>query len=357
VGRGYNLTSAWLDELIKWPTATASFDEGIVPALRVDIDGDHPRVFITTTPKAGSTLLKRFLSDASSDVAERRNSIKIIRGSTFDNASNLNAHMLRNLRNRYEGTTLGQQELYGEVIEASVGALFRSVDINDHRVTEIPEGLRIISIIVGVDPSLTDAQGDIVDNANLRRKTSGESSDEMGVVVVARTVDDHMWVLADETVSLAGRDAALHVWNTLLKWNATKVVYEDNLGKKWMKQVFADVYAELVKAEIMPSNTRAPMDGVDAKLGKKTRGEPVAGRCQQGRLHMVGKFEKLESQMTDFTSWDGKESPDRLDALVHACRQHMKNERNKSRIIDPRDLRRDNRTDDGLGEGFDFRRW
>lgn len=357
VGRGYNLTSAWLDELIKWPTATASFDEGIVPALRVDIEGDHPRVFITTTPKAGSALLKRFLADADSSDPQRHESIQIIRGSTFDNSSNLNSHMLRNLRNRYEGTTLGQQELYGEVIEVSSGALFRSQDLRQTRVEEIPEDRRVVSIIVGVDPSLTDEQGDIVDNAILRRKSAGDSSDEMGVVVVARTSDDHWWVLADETVSLAGRDAALHVWRTMLKWNATQVIYEENLGKKWMKQVFFDTYNELVKSNDMPSGTRPPMAGVDAKLGKKTRAEPIAGRSQQHRLHMVGTFEKLESQMTEFTSWDGKESPDRLDALVHACRQHMKNERNKARIVDPRDLRRDLRFDDGLGEGFDFRQW
>jgi phage terminase large subunit-like protein len=182
----------------------------------------------------------------------------------------------------------------------------------------------------------------------------------MGVVVVARTSDDHWWVLADETVSLAGRDAALHAWRVLLKWNATKLVYEDNLGKKWMKQVFFDAYNEMVKSGEMPADTRPPMMGVAAKLGKKTRAEPVALRSQQLRLHMVGpadRFTKLESQLTEFTSWDGKESPDRLDALVHACRQHMKDERNKSRIVDPRDKVREERFDEGLGLGYDFRNW
>jgi phage terminase large subunit-like protein len=354
VGRGYNLSSAWLDELIKWPTAVASYDEGIIPALRVDIPGDHPRTFITTTPKAGSTLLKRFLSDSQSPEPHRRNSIVIIRGATFDNASNLNSHTLRNLRNRYEGTQLGEQELYGNIIELAGGALFKMADLERARVARIPEDLRVVSIIVGVDPSLTDAEGDLVEGALSRRRQSGETHDEMGVVVVARTVDDHLWVLDDATVTLAGREAALHVWKTLLRWNATQVVYEENLGKKWMKQVFLDAFMELVRSGEMPANVQPPMTGVDAKLGKKTRAEPVALRSEQLRLHMVGKFPKLEDQLTTFATWDGKESPDRLDAMVHACRRHMLNERNRARIIDPRDLLRG---DEGLGPDWDPRRW
>ena len=67
----------------------------------------------------------------------------------------------------------------------------------------------------------------------------------------------------------------------------------------------------------------------------------------------MGTFEKLEDQMTMFNSWEGKESPDRLDALVHSCRFHIKNEARRGRIIDPRDFEDPNRfRDDGLG--FDF---
>lgn len=353
VGRGYNLTSAWLDELIKWPSAAASFDEGIVPALRVDIEGDHPRIFVTTTPKSGSALLKRFLADAASDDPGRRDAISIVRGATYDNAANLNSHMLNNLKNRYEGTTIGEQELYGEVIEVSTGALFRSLDLNMFRVDRIPEDRRIVSVIIGVDPSLTDSEGDIVDGAVARRKSAGETSDEMGVVAVARTADDHMWILEDASKTLAGREAAIHAWRIFMRHNASLIVCEDNIGKKWLAQVFKDAYRELHEAGELPWAMQVPFEGVDAKVGKKTRGEPVAMRSQQGRLHMVGRWEKLEDQMTGFTTWDGKESPDRLDALVHACRRHMKNERAKSRIIDPMDYRHD----EGLGTGFDFRRW
>jgi hypothetical protein len=81
-------------------------------------------------------------------------------------------------------------------------------------------------------------------------------------------------------------------------------------------------------------------------------------RSQQHRLHLVGKFQRLEDQLTGFTSWESnKESPDRLDAMVHACRYHMLNERKRAKIVDPYAMSHDRRHDDGLGIGYDFRMW
>lgn len=348
VGRGYTLTSIWCDEIIKWKNAYASWFEGILPALRADLIEDHPRAFATTTPKP-SKLLRSWIADAESALPERRESISIVRGSTFDNASNLSQHMLTALKNRYEGTDIGRQELYGEILDDTTGALFRVSDLNATRVTEMPEGLRIVSIVVGVDPALVDDSGALVEQ---RKARSAESHDEMGCVVVARTVDDHLWVLADETIHAAGREAAMHVWRTMIKWNAHLVICEDNQAKAWMRQVFSDTFAEFVKSGDFPAAVEMPFKTVDARLGKKTRAEPVAGRSQQKRIHMVGEFEMLEDQLTQFNQWEGKESPDRLDAFVHACRWHMKQEANKGRIIDPRDYTKDSEWGDGWDLGF-----
>lgn len=350
VGRGHNLASAWLDELIKWPVAMASYDEGIVPALRVDVEGDHPRIFVTTTPKANSALLRRFITEAGSSDPEVADTIRIIRGATFENRS-LSAYTARELKKRYEGTAIGRQELYGEVLELEDGALFSAADLEACRVTHVPEDLKITSIVVGVDPAQVDDQGNVVDSVYRRR--AGENHDEMGCVVVARTTDDRLWVLGDESIQAAGRNAALHCWETLIKYNATKVIYEANVGKAWMEQVFRDAWAEVQKLHPDLADTSPPMEGVDAKLGKKTRAEPVAMRSQQHRLHLVGKFTRLEDQLTSFTSWDShKESPDRLDAMVHACRFHMLNERKRAKVFDPYAMSHDRRHDDGLGIGY-----
>lgn len=281
-----------------------------MPSLRSDLVADHPRAFVTTTPKPIDILQEW--------VKRNDETVHVIRGSTFDNSANLSQLVIQELRKRYEGTTIGRQELYGEIIEGFEGALFSRLDIENNRVEEIPED--IVNTVVGVDPSLT-----------------GED-DEMGIVVVARARDNHMYVLADRSIMGVGRSAALEAWRIVAEWGADKLICEVNLGKRWMQQVFNDAYYELVGQGMFERNTKPPLLGIDTKIGKKTRGEPVAMRNEQGRLHHVGKFPELEDQMATFTSWGTSESPDRLDALVHACRFLIDGEKKQARITSPNDV-------------------
>lgn len=112
-GRGYNLAGVWADEIAKWRYPHATWTEGIAPALRI---GKNPRAVITTTPKPNRLLLDW--------VSRNDESVWITKGSTFDNASNLSAAALGELRARYEGTRIGRQELYAEILEPE-GTLLR----------------------------------------------------------------------------------------------------------------------------------------------------------------------------------------------------------------------------------------
>lgn len=309
VGRGYNASGAWLDEIAKWKYPKDSWDQGIMPSLRADLALDHPRAFVTTTPKPIDILQEW--------VARDDGTVHVIRGSTFDNAGNLSPLVLGELRRRYEGTAVGMQELYGEFIEAFEGALFSRLDMENFRLDDVPDEL--VATVVGVDPSLT-----------------GED-DEMGIVVCARDREKHMYVLADRSIMAVGRAAALEAWRVVAEYGADKLVLEENLGKRWMQQVFHDAYYELVKLGTFPENTKPPLVRVDSKLGKRTRGEPVAMRSEQGRLHLIGHMKELEDQMATFVSWGQRESPDRLDALVHACRFLMEGEKKETRITSPAD--------------------
>lgn len=312
--RGMNLTSALMDEIIKWREPRRTWLEGIMPALRADISPDHPRAFITTTPKP---------IDLLRELAHRDDgSVHMIRGSTFDNAANLSAHVLAEMKLRYEGTTLGRQELYGELIEGMDGALFSRRTINDNRVEEVPDNL--ISIVVGVDPGAT-----------------GED-DETGIVVCARDTANHLYVLADTTLKGAGRMAAMAVWRTLRAWGADMVVVEDNVGKRWLHQVLQDAFIELRDQQgLFEAHATPPLVGVDSKIGKKLRAEPVAMRFEQGKVHFVGFFEMLENQLVSFDPDNSRESPDRVDAMVHACRHLMKGEKRRMSIADPSQYRLD----------------
>jgi phage terminase large subunit-like protein len=318
VGRGYNAADAWLDEIAKWPYPKPSWMEGIMPGLRADLPGDHPRAFVTTTPKPIDLLMEWL---------ERNDgSVSIVRGSTFDNAANLSSHVLAELRLRYDGTSLGRQELYGEMLDALDGVLFKWKDIEGNRVSIGPEV--VAHRTVGVDPTLSsgDEEG-----------SSRWAVDEMGVVVASRDHRDHIYILADETVRLVGREAALHAWSVFDRYQCDSLVYEDNLGKAWMRQVFTDTYRELQDRGVFPAgNHKPPMAEIHANQGKQLRAEPVGLRYEQGRVHHIGKFENLESQMIQWDPVTSKESPDRLDAMVHAVRHLIEGESKKSRILSAR---------------------
>jgi phage terminase large subunit-like protein len=309
--RSKNLADVWLDEPIKWAAPEETWREGIRPALRADIPGDKPRALVTTTPKP-IMLLKNWVTDPV------KWKVAIVRGSTFDNAVNLSEDAVEELRQVYEGTALGRQELYGELLDDITGALFNWASINDARRDIGPA--KVAHRTVGVDPGLT---GD-------------EDGDEMGVVVVSRDFEDDMWVVADETTRLAGRDAALHAWRVFERYHCDTLVYESNLGKAWMQDVFTDAFRELQRAGVFPSEIMTPpLVPVFSNLGKKLRAEPVAMRYSQGRVHHIGTFDKLETQMLTFDPLSSKASPDRLDALVHAARHLIEGERRRTRILSP----------------------
>lgn len=299
VGRGFNLADVVMDEFAKWPFPRESWFEGIMPALRVHLPGDHPRALVTTTPKPIELLREWANRDDGT--------VHVVAGSTFDNRDNLSSLVLDALEREYAGTKLGQQELYGVILDDAAGKLFSQSDFNLARVRTAPE---LEDIVVGVDPCLT---GD---------------EDEMGVVVVGRDVDNDWYILADASVPLAGKAAARHCWNVFFEHRASRVVVEANLGKKWMIEAFTDAYIEVCEERGMSTAalSRAPIEPIQSMVGKVLRAEPVGLRCEQGRLHPVGIFNKLEMQCIGYDPNNRKESPDRLDALVHACRWHRSRE-------------------------------
>jgi len=286
---------------------------GLLPALRADVDGDHPRTVVATTPKPMPLIMEWVKEHRQGD-----ESIVLTRGSTFDNSDNLSLAALNQLKKRYEGTNLGQQELEGILLESLDGPLFSWVHIDNNRV-EPPIFIGSEHKTVGIDPCLT----------------GGEDGDLMGVVVVFRAADDDMYVTADESIKLSGGAAARHIWKVFAREQADDIVIEDNLAKQWLRKVMEDTYFEMIKEGYFPEFTTPPIKTVHSQHGKKLRAEPVSLRYEQGRVHHVGKFQELEEEMLTFDPLSTKASPDRLDALVHACRHLMGGEGQQVRIFSP----------------------
>lgn len=311
VGRGLNLADVWMDEIIKWGDPGQIWKYGIHPALRANLPNDKPRAFVTTTPKPIPILQSWAKRDDGF--------VSISRGSTFDNASNLSDDFLKEIKDAYEGTNVGRQELYGELIDSLEGPLFSMADIARFRVDKEPDGLG--HRVLGVDPSLIGS----------------EDGDWMGVIVAARGQDKHAYILADESIKAAGRQAARHIWNVFARYKCDVLAIEVNLGRQWLTAVLKDAYAEMVRDGVFPEFTSPPIKEIFSTHGKKLRAEPVSLRYQQGRVHHVGTFEKLEAQMVSFDPLSSKDSPDRLDALVHAVKHLMSEEGHQMRIFRPTD--------------------
>lgn len=289
VGRGYNAAGLWADELAKWRYTWNAWYEGILPSLRAPLIDDHPRAVITTTPKPIKLLIEwKHKTDGT---------VAITTGSIFDNIANLSRHVVEELKKLYEGTRAGLQELYGHLIEEVEGALWQRPMIENNRVkpSSLPE---LKQIVVSMDPGATG------------------SNDETGLIVAGRGYDGEDYVLADATKKTAGHAAARLAWETFRTWNATWLIIETNMGKKWLMQVVTDAYAEMQHEGLFEPGP-PPVKEVTSLAGKKLRAEPVASRYEQNRWHHVGTFIELEDQMCTWVPEDAA-SPDRIDALVQA---------------------------------------
>ena len=271
--RGRQFHHAWVDELASWRYPEA-FDQ-LMFGLRL---GDDPKCIITTTPKP-TKIIK--------DLIDRQDCI-VTKGSTFENADNLAESALEMLRERYEGTTLGRQELYAEVIDDVDGALWNPGLIEETRLSDDVD-IPLQRIIIGIDPAVT----------------STKSSDETGIIVCGRDFNGKYYVLEDLSgVHEADKWGRLSV-RAFYEWEADRIVAEVNNG------------GDLVERLLRTIDRTIPYKAVRATRGKLVRAEPIQALYQQGKVSHVGGFPELESQMCSYTG-ESTESPDRLDALVWA---------------------------------------
>ena len=287
--RGPQFDAAWCDELASWEYPNESWDN-LAFALRL---GHRPRSVVTTTPKPIEIV--RSLPN--------RPGVHVTRGSTYDNQDNLPPTLFTQLIDQYDGTSIGRQEIYAELIDEDEDALWKREWIEKARLSAYPP---IARIVVSVDPAMS----------------SKPTSSETGIVVVGADMHrEHAYVLADESARLTPQGWALRTVHLFDKFGATRIIAEDNAG------------GDLVRSTLKAAVPRTlPYKGIKARSGKRIRAEPVAALYEQGRVHHVGRFPKLEDQMCTWTPDLGSShSPDRADALVHAITELML-ERNPVKI-------------------------
>jgi phage terminase large subunit-like protein len=280
--RGPQHDGAWADELAAWHNPQAVWDQ-LQFGLRL---GLHPRTIVTTTPRP-LPIIKALIKDPS---------VAITKGSTFDNAPNLAASFLRAIRNAYEGTRLGRQELNAEILDDNPGALWRQAMIDALRVQTAPMEMQRIAI--AIDPAVT----------------ANEDSDLTGMVSGGRAPcrmlpackgEVHAFVFDDESGIYTPSEWAKKACTTYHARRADRVIGEVNNG------------GDLVEANLRANgDATVSYRAVHASRGKIIRAEPIAALYEQGKVHHVGTHGKLEDEMTQWDPLAGMRSPSRMDALV-----------------------------------------
>ena len=265
--RGPQHHLVWFEEL----AAARALDECWVN-MRLGLRlGPRPHVLVSTTPQPRK-ILRMLLDDPNSVVT---------RATTADNP-HLHEAVRSELYKLYGGTRIGRQELSGELLEDIEGALWKRELIEDSRAVSVPELTRVV---VAVDPSAT------------------AGGNECGIVVAGRA-GEHAYVLEDLTLQASPNEWAKQAIAAYHKYKADRLVAETNQG------------GEMVRLTIHSNDASIAYRGVHAKRGKVLRAEPIVALYEQSRVHHVGAFAALEDEMC---SWiPGEESPNRIDALVHA---------------------------------------
>lgn len=281
--RGANLGFAWCDEPAFWTDPQMVWDM-LMFTLR---DGIRPHVLATTTPLP-SDFIKGLVASPTT---------RAVSGSTYDNRDNLPAVFFQQILDKYEGTYLGRQEIYGEIIDDREGSLWSSEQFTEADFYFELEHVQMDRVVVGIDPA----------GSNNKR------SDLTGIIVggirneVLHAMDD----LSGKYTPSGWARAAINAYE---KYRADAIVVERNYGGDMCR---ATLKAEGFQGRIIEGR---------ATDGKRVRAEPIAAKYEQGRArHRRGNYvKKLESEMVSWIPGEGK-SPNRIDAWVWAATSLTRN--------------------------------
>jgi phage terminase large subunit-like protein len=285
--RGPQHEAMWCDELAAWQQLDDTWNM-LQFGMRM---GTRPQVLITSTPRG-----LKFLRDLEAEP----NTVTVL-GSTYENQENLAAKYIKRIRDKYEGTRLGLQEIEAQILDDNPGALWKRGLIDAKRLTVagmVGLGVELRRVVVALDPATT----------------STAKSCEAGIVAVGMGMCRcqgkpamHGFVLEDASDILTPTQTIETILDVYDRRQANTVVGETNQGGDWIEALL----------RIHERGKDLPYRGIHAKDGKRLRADPVAALYEQGKVHHVGSLPKLEDEMCSWDPGRNDDSPDRIDALVH----------------------------------------
>ncbi|MFD5848272.1 terminase large subunit domain-containing protein [Streptomyces chartreusis] len=181
------------------------------------------------------------------------------------------------------------------------GGVWKWPWITDNRITPMAfRGVDLTRTIVSVD----HAGGD------------SDTNDEVGLCAAGRDRDGEMYVIADRSGRMGADTWGHETCRLAIELQADAIVVEDNFGGDMARQIIRQAWKDLAERGQTNGMLMPAIIEVHAKQGKRLRAEPIAQVYSQGQIHHVGEFPRLEGQMVTWIP--GMDSPDRMDACVHA---------------------------------------
>lgn len=263
---------------------------GVVGAPML-MDNDGIAVFIYTPPSLCST--------SRTKAKDPRHAAKLFKRAKDDSSGKWCAFHFTSLENPYisreavdemrqdMSAIAYAQEILAEDKEDAPGALWKRETIDRLRLAFVPNDASIVHTVVGVDPSATSG------------------GDECGIVAASYGENgQQFYTLEDCSLQGTPQAWAKAAVDAYHRHQANAIIYEANQGGEMVAQTFR-MY-----------DPGVPLIPVWASKSKQARAQPISVLSEQGRLHHVGTFYKLEDEMC---MWEpGGESPNRLDAMVWA---------------------------------------
>jgi phage terminase large subunit-like protein len=269
--------------------------------------GTHPHSIASTTPRNTAAYMK---IRAGEDVA-------LTKATTYDNPHNPDDWRSRMLA-RYEGSRLGRQELYGELLEDVEGALWTP---------DLLEAVRLLhpvppleQVVTAVDPS------------------GSEEGDWQGVITAARDANNICYVLADDSTKGSPEHRYEIACLAAARHNAGTILYEPQYGGDSTAAGLRSAWEHLTRigqvTTAMPRllPTAGMPRGPKIVGSKQDRAQPVVMMYEQQRAYLDDQtnlrpriyhaqpLAALEDQMLTWVPDESEWSPDRIDALVYAVR-------------------------------------
>jgi len=302
--RGQNSHKVWADEMAAWkPAYVRETISQIMLSNR--LPGTRNQLVLTTTPKNIPYLRQLMTKDALSP------EVIMTTGSTYENAQNLGEAFFAEVKKRFEGTSEGRQELYGELINLEGTQNFEE---DDFRIWPDSKAFpKFHKVVVGIDGAFTD----------------NTKNDPTGCVVFG--------IFYDTTVN-DWSAMILDCWEKWLNWDdlvkECRIMWDNEYGAgiepgKY-PEVFAIEYAasgiSLVSHLTQYKNSKGENIQVTKRIATGDKYVRISMACplvKAGRVYVIGgqrtKFAPwVEPLITQLTEIPHAERDDMADAFAHA---------------------------------------